>query len=255
MIELKGGAFILGSPEYEDERSGRSIALSAFRMDKTEVRNADYTLFLKTMRAAKNHSRCSAAERERYPEGKDHSPRYWGTKRYRRVSPSAQHPVVYVDWFDATAYAAWAGKRLPTECEFERAAGWSASKKRKRLYPWGDRGPGAKGLFLANYRAELGAGLDGFVFSAPVGSFTKGATPDGILDLGGNVAEWCQDWYFPSYREHQGRDPKGPATGIDRVLRGGSYESPAGDLRSTRRLFVPPELRQPFIGFRCVRKP
>jgi formylglycine-generating enzyme len=252
-IAIPSGTFVLGGPDFEDERSGRSIMLGSFAIDRHEVSLGAYRSFLEAMKKDPSHARCSKLERARYPDGKDHRPSFLDTDRYRAACPTDKHPVVWVDWFDASSYAAWAGKRLPSECEWERAASWDRTAQRKRLYPWGDRAPGARGVYLANFKPLLGAGLDGFLGAAPVTSYPRGASSSGALNLAGNVAEWCADWYRPSYSGHTGRDPRGPDTGIDKVLRGGSYDSPPEDLRTTRRLAAPPELRQPFIGFRCAR--
>ncbi|MDF1661382.1 MAG: SUMF1/EgtB/PvdO family nonheme iron enzyme, partial [Planctomycetota bacterium] len=199
MVKFPSGSFRLGSIDFEDERSGRVVVLSEFSLDSKEVSNGEYRLFLEDLEKNGMPKSYPKFLLRRFPKGKDHRPRHWGTDKYKAVSSSERAPVVWVDWFDATAYAAWAGKRLPTECEWERAAGWNTKSRRKRMYPWGDRAPDAKGVYLANFKPLLGAGLDGYEGLALVDAFPQGATPEGLLNMGGNVAEWCSDWYFPSY--------------------------------------------------------
>jgi formylglycine-generating enzyme required for sulfatase activity len=253
MVSFEAGSFVLGSMDYEDESSGQRVMISAFSLSRREVSNADYRDFLLDLETHGLPKSYPKVISRAFPKGKDHRPRHWGTERYKKVSGADLEPVVWVDWYDALAYASWAGRRLPTECEWEKAASWDASKRRKRLYPWGDRGPGAKGVALANFKSLLGAGFDGFEGLSPVNSFTQGATPKGLLNMAGNVAEWCSDWYFPSYKNHEGSDPTGPEEGIDKVLRGGSYLSGRESLRTTHRLSLDPEIRQPFVGFRCAK--
>lgn len=253
MVKFASGSFRLGSIDFEDERSGQVIVLSEYSLDTREVSNGDYRRFLEDLKKNGLPKSYPKIVLKKFPGGKDHSPRHWGTKAYSAVSPTDRSPVVWVDWFDAVAYAAWAGKRLPTECEWERAAGWNSKTRRKRLYPWGDRAPDAKGVYLANFKPLLGAGLDGYEGLASVDSFAQGATPEGLLNMGGNVAEWCSDWYFPSYKNHGDSDPQGPSDGVDRVVRGGSYLTGASSLRVTHRLSADPMLRQPFLGFRCAK--
>lgn len=266
MIRIPGGSFRLGSKDYEDEQGCPELSIASFELDKTEVTNAQYRAFLDDI--AKNGLPPSypALIRELFPKGKDHKPKHWGTPKYAELSPTDNHPVIDVDWYDALAFAAWAGKRLPTEAEWELAAAWDGERKATRLYPWGDVGPGARGEYRANYQPQKlpenappealpidDPAADGFPGLAPVGSFLMGATPQGVLDLSGNVAEWCQDWYRADYRQLDPGNPVGPETGTDKVLRGGHYLSDEQEVRACFRLAQEPDLRQPFIGFRCAR--
>lgn len=253
MVKFSSGSFRLGSIDFEDEQSGLVVVLSEYSLDSKEVSNGEYRAFLEDLKKNGLPKSYPKILQRRFPKGKDHRPRHWGTEKYSAVSGSERSPVVWVDWFDALAYATWAGKRLPTECEWERAAGWNTKSRRKRMYPWGDRAPDAKGVYLANFKPILGAGLDGYEGLALVDAFSQGATPEGLLNMGGNVAEWCADWYFPSYKNHENSDPQGPSDGVDRVVRGGSYMSGASSLRVTHRLAADPMLRQPFLGFRCAK--
>jgi formylglycine-generating enzyme required for sulfatase activity len=147
-------------------------------------------------------------------------------------------PVTLVTFEDARRYCAFRGGRLPSEAEFERAARGPA----RRRYPWGQ----SYDERLSNH-GRLGVDTsdasDGFAELAPVGSFPDGATPEGILDLAGNAAEWTADAFTPDY---------GSAPGTDRAVRGGSFSSSAAFLRGGARVGKSPETREPTLGFRCV---
>lgn len=157
----------------------------------------------------------------------------WGDWDEQQKHPN--RPVTRVSWYEAAAYASWRKARLPTEAEWERAA----RGREGRRYPWGDDKPTPR---KANYGGLVGS-------SSPVGVYLEGATPNGIHDLAGNVWEWCADWYgkYPSGAQE---DPASPATGDDRVLRGGSWYSNAENCRSASRHRVGPGLRGNNGGFR-----
>jgi formylglycine-generating enzyme len=150
----------------------------------------------------------------------------------------ARYPVTMVTFDDAKRYCAFRGGRLPTEAEFERAARGAA----RRRYPWGQAFHGR----LANH-GRLGVDptdtSDGFAELAPVGSFPSGATPEGILDLAGNAAEWTADAFTPDY---------GQAATSERSVRGGSFASAAPFVRGAARAGKSPTTREPTLGFRCV---
>ncbi|MDF3068340.1 MAG: Sulfatase modifying factor 1 precursor [Polyangiaceae bacterium] len=189
--------------------------VDGFWIARTEVSVADY-------------ERCVAAGRCQSPafEG--------GGLRFQQP----RFPVTLVSFDDARRYCAFRGGRLPTEAEFERAA----RGQRRRTYPWGSGWHGK----LANHGrsgVDDTDDSDGFAELAPVGSFPDGATPEGVLDLAGNVEEWTADPYAATY---------GTPPGSERVVRGGSYQSAAPFLRGAARTGKPPETREPTLGFRCV---
>ena len=251
---------------HADERPARSVELDAFAIDRYEVTNAQYRRFLREITRTGNHGRCYRDE----PDGKDHTPRYWrdynpllDDAEYARTAPFSRKtfvadnkPVVGVDWYDAFAYAAWAGKRLPTEAEWERAARGTD----RRRWPWGEKW--AYGL--ANVGGEKtgmdirasGFEKDGYIYGAPVGSFPEGRSPVGCDDMAGNVAEWCADAYrADQYRRSPRRNPQGPSgVGPDdpRVVRGGSSRNVLSSVRCATRFSREPDFRNFDLGFRCA---
>lgn len=200
---------------FENEAPLRRENVAGFWMARTEVTVAQYQRCVAV-------GRCGPAGFER------------GARRFRAPS----YPVTLVTFDDAQRYCRFRAGRLPTEAEFERAARGAA----RRAYPWGQHYHGR----LANH-GRLGVDMtdpsDGFSELAPVGSFPDGATPEGVLDLAGNAAEWTADAYRHTY---------GAQATAERAVRGGHFESAAPFLRGAARAAKPPETREPTLGFRCV---
>lgn len=210
-VFIPGGKFQMGGFDgdaQKDEKPTHGVTISPFWMDKVEVTNGMYQLCVLA-------GACQAP-REVKSETR---PNYFSNKDF------ADYPVVYVSWNDADNYCKWAGRRLPTEAEWEYAARGSADFRR---YPWGEQSPDNS---LANYDYQMKD-------TARVGSFPKGASPFGILDLAGNVWEWVADYYQVEYYNQTGdQNPIGPSGkgGDPRGIRGGSWADGFKELRVSNR--------------------
>ena len=225
MALIPGGNFEMGDHfnEGASNHPVHTVCLVAFYMDIYEVTNAQYQKFM----SATGHT----------------APKYWNNSRFN----APEHPVVGVSWYEAAAYAEWAGKQLPTEAEWEKAARGGLTGKR---YSWGDEPPDAGGVYRANYDPGNSA-ADGYAYTSPVGSFAPNGY--GLYDMAGNVWEWCADWYDNGYYANSPpNNPLGPDSGSYRVLRGGSCKDFANYLRVAGRFYLPPTYTSLSAGFRCV---
>ena len=214
-----------GQPAADTPPSLWTIDINAFWIDRTEVTNAMY-------------AKCVAAGGCSAPAQLSSLTRaaYYGDAVY------ADYPVIWVDWNQARTYCQWAGRRLPTEAEWEKAARGSDG----RLFPWGTQ---AADCSLANYACAEGNVGD----TNKVGSYPYGASPYEALDMAGNVWEWVADWYSAEYYvTAMGQNPQGPAAGIQRVLRGGSYYIDAVSARISFRTAWTPDSKDVDVGFRCA---
>jgi len=212
MVYLQGGDFLMGDDSGKtSERPVHTVTLSPFYIDACEVTVRQYAVFLE--------------------ETGRETPAFWHPELDR-----PDDPVVGVSWYDAAAYAAWAGKRLPTEAEWEFAA---RGGKPGTTFPWGDD-PDRK---HANFSSP---GI------APVKRFEPNGY--GIYDMAGNVWEWCSDWYDETYYQvSPGGNPKGPVTGAFKILRGGAWYSNEEQVRTANRYYALPDSSSFHNGFRCVK--
>ena len=220
MVQIPAGEFTIGSPPGQgddDEHPAHRVFIGAFWLGKSEVTFAQFDVF------------CADSGRP-LPEDEG-----WGR---------GSRPVIHVSWEDADAYCRWLSQksgrrfRLPSEAEWEKAA--------REKYPWGRKSPDRT---LVNMKGRD----DGYEFTAPVGAFPPGASPYGILDMAGNVWEWTSDWYDAGYYAvSSGRDPRGPAGGESRSVRGGSWANGPELIRSANRSSERPGSRLNVLGFRVA---
>jgi formylglycine-generating enzyme required for sulfatase activity len=263
MTTIPGGKYFMGSDDRKDEENERpahQVTLSPYCMDTTEVTVAAY-------KACSDRGECKRAPKENDWDGIDATAHklYDPLCNIREPEERANHPINCLDWELADAFCKAVGKRLPTEGEWEFATRGSDGRK----YPWGDDPPLTGGFLNACGKECVAWGKkhpdpdnpltamypvdDGFATTAPVGSFPKGVSPFGLSDVVGNVWEWVGDWYAP-YGPDKVTDPKGPATGTERVLRGGAWNgSDAAWVRPTYRFKINPKLRSHGIGVRCAK--
>jgi len=225
MVLVPAGEFTMGSVTGDsDERPAHQVYLDAFSIDRYEVSIGEYAAFLQDTGIP--------------------PPLDW---KMMNILANKKRPVSNVDWADAAAYCKWAGKRLPTEAEWEKAARGTDG----RLYPWGNEPPTPR---HANYGQK---GLNNNGALAPVGSYEEGKSPYGLYDMAGNVWEWVSDWYDNDYyKDSPSRNPTGPPKGGYKGIRGGAWNSSPKALRSSDRYWDPPSFRsQYFPGFRCAKNP
>ena len=246
MAFVPGGFFQMGADSgSEDERPAHKVYVSPFFIERHEVTNSQYRRFvLDTGHTPPKN------EADRYT--------LWGgyfkKESYVNAAISNQ-PVVNVSWHDAVAYCDWRSQkeglpkgtyRLPTEAEWEKAARGPDS----RIYPWGNDPP-------TPARARFGMTWNGKRSMISVTALPEGKSPYGCCHMAGNAEEWCADWYLGEYYlSAPDRDPKGPRTGLVRVIRGGGWQSSATQIRTSSRIRRDyPTSRSPSVGFRCARSP
>jgi formylglycine-generating enzyme required for sulfatase activity len=217
---ISTGTFIMGDDE---ESPRREIFVDAFYLDRYEVTVARYAAFMEDT-------------------GNLKPPDQWDTVDLKN---GGDLPVIGVNWQDASSYCRWAGRRLPTEAEWEKAA----RSNDERRYPWGNDPPRSES---ARYGKpyEIPVYREGV---ARVGSHADDRSPFGIFDLAGNVTEWIADWFTESLPAGDVRNPKGPDSGTSKVLRGANWYEPAERLGVTKRWHANPSTRNDGIGFRCAR--
>lgn len=222
MAKIPAGEFIMGSNErWDDEAPEHLSSTDAFYIDLNEVTNSDYKLYINATKKTSPHHWPDG----NIPKGKEH------------------HPVVYVSWFDAADYCSWAGKRLPTEQEWEKAARGVDGL----IYPWGNLWT----LDKSNNPYKHSTGTE------PIGSYPEGRSPYGLYDISGNVWEWVDSYYLP----HPGNPVTRAEYGEDkRVLKGGSWFDCLSygcglSAPTFNRSFFTPEVKNNSFGFRCAKSP
>jgi serine/threonine-protein kinase len=240
---------------FNDEIPRHRVYLDAFYIDKHEVTNARFQQFVQ----ATGHR--TQAERE--GSGDVYTGQKWeqvnGANWRAPRGPGSsiasleQHPVVQVSQEDAKAYCSWAGKRLPTEAEWEKAARGTDGQ----IYPWGNQFDGKRANFCdtnCDLNWKDNAANDGYRYTAPVGSYEGGKSPYGAYDMAGNVWEWVVDWYGENYyRNSPARNPQGPGSGDQAVLRGGGWNYSTLPVRAPLRSRDAPAARSADLGFRCAK--
>jgi serine/threonine protein kinase/formylglycine-generating enzyme required for sulfatase activity len=246
-------------PDRTNEFPQHDVTLDAFSIGKYEVTNHMYAHFLEALK--KGNPRRFSHESE--PAGKDHTPAFWKSPKFGGDA----HPVVGVDWWDAYAFCKWAGGRLPTEAEWERAARGTDG----RLFPWGNDWDSKKCVsawFWIKEDTREDDAWDRFndwaknaaPVTLPVDSLPEGRSPAGAYNMAGNVAEWVTDWYDENYYGHlyeqasAAKNPEGPDRGTLRIVRGGRWGDRTPEFfLTTARTGVAPGTRVDWLGFRCAK--
>lgn len=241
MVKIPAGTFLMGSDKkvdrnaYQPEFPQRRVYLDAYEIDKFEVTTVQFLKFV------------LATDRKPLID--------WQYEGGNFQETMANHPVMHVSWFEAEAYCQWAGKRLPTSAEWEKAARGEDG----RIYPWGNE---PAGLSRANFGRT---GLSGPVRDRPerlllyppiisVDKYENAVSPYGVFQLAGNVAEWTADWYDPHYyKTAPDRNPKGPEKGTQRAFRGGGWIDSTPSVRPAQRNGTDPNTKMNWLGFRCAR--
>ena len=241
MVGIPAGTFIMGSDRkvdrnaYPAEFPQRKVYLDAYEIDKYEVTTVQFLKFV------------LATDRNPLID--------WQYDGGNFQESMASHPVMHVSWFDAEAYCKWAGKRLPTSAEWEKAARGEDG----RIYPWGNE---PAGLSRANFGRT---GLSGPVRDRPerlllyppiisVDKYENSVSPYGVFQMAGNVAEWTADWYDSNYyKKAPDRNPKGPDKGTQRAFRGGGWVDSTPSVRPAQRNGTEPQTKMNWLGFRCAR--
>lgn len=257
MVTVEASPFEMGATggsfAYDNEFPAQTLHLPAFKIDRLLVTNEEYVRFIEEGGYARREwwsdEGWTWRERENW-----NFPLHWtqvegkgwcARTMFDEGLIAATHPVTGISWYEAEAYARFRRKRLPTEAEWEKAASWDAARGRKRRYSWGDENPSSD-LCNSNYQ---------FWGTTPVGSFPKGASPYGCLDMTGNVWEWTSDAFagyegfrafpYPEYSEEW-------FDGDHRVLKGGSWATRPRVLRTSFRNFFRRHFRISFAGIRCA---
>jgi formylglycine-generating enzyme len=222
MVLVPAGEFTMGSEQGDDdEQPVHRVFLDSFYLDTFEVTNGRFAKFVTAIQSEPP----------------------WGFADQETPVVHAEQPVRWVNWLEATGYCLWAGKRLPTEAEWEKAARGTDG----RVYPWGNEPP-------TPTQAVFGLKEGSADTVSPIGHRDKGKSPYGVHDLAGNLYEWVTDWYDEAvYTPIPTINPRGPTEGTTKVQRGGSYINSPYRLRSSFRTKGDPTEHDPNVGFRCAQ--
>jgi len=227
----------------EDSAPQHTVTVSAFSMETTEVTYVQFLTFMNAMGPGSHRNGCGGQACMQTRNESETSNIQFDGANYSVLLAINDYPMANVTWYGAKAYCAAIGRRLPTEAEWERAARGDDG----RIYPWGNTWDPTK--------ASTKRPVSGEPSTVPVTSFPLGASPYGVLNMAGNVAEWVSDWYDPSFYgrpEATIADPQGPNSGTEKVVRGGSWDSVPFFARTVHRQSHDPNDPQAWIGFRCV---
>ncbi len=255
-VQVPGGEFMLGATEdmgfvFDNEKWAHPVEVPPFEISRAPVTNEQFGAFVED--GGYRRRELWGEEGRRWLDGTaaDH-PVYWSRvgdgwhhRHFDRTAPLSPHaPVIHVNWYEAEAYCRWAGRRLPTEAEWEIAASAEpgGATGRKRLYPWGEAPPGPR---QANLDGRLLGPVD-------VATFPEGDSAFGCRQMIGNVWEWCADDFepYPGFVRDPYKEYSEPWFGDHKVQRGGSWATRGRMIRNTWRNFALPDRRDLFAGFR-----
>jgi formylglycine-generating enzyme required for sulfatase activity len=248
MVTISAGYFDMGSDSTDPyfihtEWPKHTIYLDGFQIGKYPVTNAQYQTFMDADGYYTPAYWSTTGWRYRIVANAT-EPLYWSTGEYNSGMAYPDYPVVGVSWFEAEAFCRWAGGRLPTEAEWEKAARGADH----RFYPWGNVWDATK------CNSSENAGSDTFTYSSPAGIFTGGASPYGALDMVGNVQEWVNDWFKADYYSGSPlNNPLGPDSAAAKVLRGACFVNSYAYCRCAERNDSHQPYRSSFIGFRLAK--
>ncbi len=245
LLYVPAGKFLMGSKNGDDdEKPAHTVYLDAYWIDQTEVTNTMFAKFVNNTNYVTDAEQAGGSFVFESSSGKQKSGADWQHPLGpdSSISTIMEHPVVHVSWNDANTYCEWAGRRLPTEAEWEKAASWDEKNQKKNVYPWGDE----YDCQFVNYANCVGG-------TTAVGSYESGQSSYGAYDMAGNVWEWVADWYDSEYYAISPEsNPLGPDSGTNRVLRGGSWLNSGTFVRSAYRNGESTGSSN-VVGFRCSR--
>jgi iron(II)-dependent oxidoreductase len=260
-VQVAGGEFLLGAQAgsgfvFDNEKWAHRVELAPFSLARTAVTNGEFAAFVDDRGYERRELWCNAGWQWRV-NAAARAPVYWVRQEgqwmqrvYDRIAPLALHAaLIHVNWFEADAWCRWAGRRLPSEAEWEQAAATTpsdpAGTRGKRTYPWGEDAPDAG---RANLYSVCSTTSD-------VAAFAAGDSAWGCRQMLGNAWEWTADWFnpYPGFVRDPYQEYSEPWFGNHKVLRGGCHATSASLLRNTWRNFYTPERRDVFAGFRTCQ--